>query len=102
MSKSKSIAAIFGIGLLFYPLLGYCFEVASHEAINIRIAGGTFDGFSLGDYLRNDLGFQNGINQRVDNSVVWMWLRDGGRYEDIPWNPPFDLTPAYLRSVNHF
>ncbi len=23
-------------------------------------------------------------------------------YEDLPWNPPFDLTPPYLRSINHY
>ena len=97
MSKSKSIIIILCVTFLFYTPLLYSLEVATHEAINVRIAGGSFDGFSTDSYLKNNLGFNNGINERVGNRRIWEWLRDGGRYEDIPaW------YLIYLRSVNHF
>lgn len=97
MSKSRSIIAILCVSFLFYTPLLYSLEVATHEAINVRIVGGSFDGFSTDSYLKNNLGFNNGINERVDNRRVWEWLRDGGRYEDIPaW------YLIYRRSVNHF
>jgi hypothetical protein len=82
--------------------LAYSFEVTTHEAINEGIANGYLGDFSLDSYLRSNLGFKKGRDELVNGREAFRYVRDGGRYEDLAWDPPFDFTPPYLRSVNHY
>ncbi|MBI3585374.1 MAG: hypothetical protein HY096_15665 [Nitrospinae bacterium] len=86
------------VGLVLFPNVGYALSVETHKDIN-EIVGKviTPNGFSLNQYLIENLGFGQGIDEQIINQKVAYWLRDGGEYEDIPaWYLP------YLRSVNHF
>ena len=79
----------------------YALNVETHKDINEYIARNALDGFSLGTYLKNNLGIENGITTSFkssnDSLEVWQWFRAGGEYEDAPpWTLP------YLRSKNHF
>lgn len=97
MGKIKSTIAFLWIGLLLNASLSYSLEVPTHEAINEKIASGSFNGFSLDLYLKNNLGFSKGKDEPLNGEKVWMWIKDGGRYEDKPpWTIP------YTRSMNHF
>ena len=93
----------FGLVLLFIiPMPNYALEVETHQAINKYITLGTINGFSLDLYLKNQLGFQHGVNEEFtfgDSKNVWMWIGYGGVTEDKP--PGFFQIP-YLRSTNHF
>ncbi len=75
----------------------YALEVETHKAINTYITQNSLNGFSLGVYLKDQLGFENRIYEKFNSLEVWEWLRDGGEYED---KPPWVIP--YLRSVNHF
>ena len=84
-------------------LMGY--EVETHQAINKYVATTTLNGFTLDDYLKTQLGMQNGIKTSFQESglffsstyIVSDWIGWGGWYEDKPvWYCP------YLRSINHF
>jgi hypothetical protein len=80
----------------------YALEVDTHQAINKYIALGTINGFSLDSYLKNQLGFRNGVEEQIkfgDSKNVWSWIGGGGVSEDKP--PRFFQIP-YLRSTNHF
>ena len=97
MKKIKLSIVILLILLLLNIPLAYSLEVSTHEAINKSIAEGSFNGFSLDTYLKNNLGFTDGKKESVNGQEIWMWVSDGGRYEDKPpWTIP------YVRSVNHF
>ncbi len=76
----------------------HALDVETHKAINDYIAHNSLNGFSLGTYLSEQLGLQGGIEEKFNSVEAWKWLRDGGRYEDVP---PWTIIP-YLRSVNHF
>ena len=80
----------------------YSLSIETHEAINEKIAGGNFNVFSLGNYLKNNIGLIDGVSEIIVNSgvkkTVTEWLQIGGRYEDAP---P-ENTIAYRRSRNHF
>jgi hypothetical protein len=77
-------------------------EVGTHELINEMISFNNFNNFSLNTYLIDHLGINEGVNELFNGNAVSRWIRKGGLYEDEPWNPPFDFTLPYLRSVNHF
>lgn len=88
---------------LFLPNTVNALEVKTHKAIN-EIVGKVQapSGFSLNQYLIDNLKFSNGINEEISDSsgkkqYIYFWLRDGGEYEDVPhW------YLMYLRSKNHF
>jgi hypothetical protein len=73
-------------------------EVATHEKLNAYIAQNQLDGFSLGNYLHDQLGFVSYEKETFNKLMVWQWLSDGGHYEDKPGG----LTLPYTRSANHF
>jgi hypothetical protein len=62
-------------------------EVETHRAINESIAKGSF----LDDYLKKQLGMQDGKDTYFNNKKVFNIIGDGGVYED-----------AGSRSLNHF
>ncbi|MFH2047590.1 MAG: hypothetical protein ABIK92_20875 [Pseudomonadota bacterium] len=73
-------------------------EVDTHEAINKHIAKNAFNGFSFDQYLKNQLGIQEGKDTLINNKEIIKWFGDGGKMEDKPggWCIP------YWRSRNHF
>jgi hypothetical protein len=64
------------------------FSRGMHRDLNQRIVGRTISNFSLNDYLINQLGFTNGVEDILrENSTekaVWWWLGLGGDLEDDP------------------
>jgi len=77
MRRILFIALMF---ILFKATILYALSVESHMAINTYISKNDMNGlFSLDSYLKNTLGFKNGINEEIYNSqVAWEWLREGG------------------------
>jgi len=80
-------------------------EKETHRAINEVIANKTINGFSLNNYLINQLGFKEGINEKLSKNAeekrVFEWLGEGGVKED----EPDGLIRTFLnkgRSNNHF
>jgi hypothetical protein len=68
-------------------------EKPTHQAINEKITGMTYNGFSLDAFLKNNLGFKDGLIAKVNGQMVSDWIKNGGKFED---------EPAYTRSRNHF
>ncbi|MBI5676508.1 MAG: hypothetical protein HZC48_11925 [Nitrospirae bacterium] len=99
----KVVLKIFFILIIIFcvkPLPNYALEVGTHRAINENVSTNMLNDFSLDSYLKNQLGFTNGINKELKydkTRKVWEWLSDGGEYEDKP-----PRTLPYVRSVNHF
>jgi hypothetical protein len=97
MRKSISIFKISILIILLFYNLTFALETDTHKAINLHIAESPLNGFSINQYLKNNLGISEGIEKMLDGRKVKFWLRDGGEYEDKPpWTIP------YTRSFNHF
>jgi len=102
---SSTIKNIYGIFiLLIFVVFSFgdqciALEVETHKAINKYIAdkNRVFDGFSLHQYLQNNLGIQNGTETYIKkdqlNQQIFDWLAEGGEHEDNLW---------LLRMRNHF
>jgi len=96
MKKTIRIFNVLFILLCSTPPLCHAFEVETHKVINEYIAQGTINGFSLNDYLKNNLGFQKGVEETFtlgESKMVFAWLGKGGKKEDVP---------EILRNKNHF
>jgi hypothetical protein len=77
----------------------FALETDTHKALNLVIPNITTpEGFNLDSYLKKNLGLEQGIEEVIsENKRIKYWLRDGGKYEDVPvW------YLSYVRSVNHF
>ena len=102
ISRSKNdfklFAVMMAIMVFFYNIpQAMALEVDTHRVINEFIAQDTFNGFSLDEYLKKQLGMHDGIKTDVQNQKIFLWLGDGGETEDKPgWCIP------YWRSRNHF
>ena len=96
------VSVVFIVVLFLGPFYCYALEPSTHELINQYISKGTFQGFSLDQYLRDELKIQGGVEEVfVDSSEsmsVSKWLRAGGKREDLPPG----VFPPYVRSMNHF
>lgn len=82
------------------------YNVETHKFINEVVAETILpNGFTLNDYLVNQLDLKNGIKEKFSNKEIKFWISDGGRFED---KPPIGMNPLswfqfmYLRSINHF
>jgi hypothetical protein len=87
--------------ILSHCFVAYGLDKPTHYALNEDIAKRTINGFSLDDYIRNQLGFPNGINEEIRGKKIYKWLGDGGQKED----EPDGLIQTVLnrgRSNNHF
>ena len=107
---------VFKINLIFFLLFGWLsqgmtLEKPTHEVINQNIAQETIIGFSLNNYLMNNLGYKVGIETLLPGYSeaykkeiqlrIWQWLGEGGKSEDEP--DGLLLTVANRgRSNNHF
>ena len=93
------IFLLFAFCLLNFSFL-FALETDTHENINEFIVRNTLNGFSLDDYLRDQLGFSEGYDEKFKlkkTMKVLDWIKIGGKLEDIPY-----WYMLYLRSVNHF
>ena len=90
------IVVLFSI-LIFGDIgTSFALEPATHEALNDNIALGNYAGcFPLDNYLKNNLGFKNGVTENFNIKSVHDWIRYGGSAEDLE-------PMAYVRSTNHF
>ena len=71
-------------------------EVDTHKYLNKLIAQGNYGGWSLDLYLRDSLGFSNGVYEDIPGyTKIWERIELGGYKEDITGIP-------YLRSIKHF
>ena len=94
MKKTLLLASI----ILFSVVsLSYALETDTHEVINEYIVRNILNGFSLNSYLKEELNIEEGIEQLLEKKEIVEWLKEGGKYEDVP---P-DSAP-FIRSVNHF
>ena len=73
---------------------GFPYMKETHEAFNEKAAKTTINGFSLNDYLLNQLGFASGFNEQIygyselknihKKQEVFNWIGEGGQTEDMP------------------
>jgi hypothetical protein len=100
MAQTKSFKKGFFIFLFLFlcPASGSALNMDTHEKINKFIAKNPLNGFSLGNYLYDRIGFENREKQMLSSSEVLDWFIRGGSYED---DPP-GLSVPYFRSRNHF
>ncbi|MBN1664485.1 MAG: hypothetical protein JW943_12870 [Deltaproteobacteria bacterium] len=97
--KIETIMNIFIICIITISIMvmsaiqSFALSVDTHKAINIYIADPTkgFHGYSLDNYLKNNLGLSDGVTAKFDHKMVQDWISDGGEYED-----------DHLRLRNHF
>lgn len=99
------------IFILSFNFKVYGLEVKTHEAINKEIARRNINGFLFDTFLKNRLGFSQGINhilngidadsRNVNKSVLW-WLGYGGVQEDRPGEWYDYVLSRPTRSINHF
>jgi hypothetical protein len=93
------IFLLFAFCLLNFSLL-FALETDTHENINEFIVRNTLNGFSLDDYLRDQLGFSEGYDEKFKlkrTMKVLDWIKIGGKLED---KPPGCIP--YWRSLRHF
>ncbi|MEN6318231.1 MAG: hypothetical protein ABFD82_05700 [Syntrophaceae bacterium] len=100
VSRKSKILLIINISVVFLLIVAtslYALNVETHRSINEHITKNMFNGFSLNDYIKEQLGMQKGYDEKILNKKVLNWISDGGEYEDKPgWCVP------YWRSRNHF
>lgn len=74
-------------------------EVETHKEINSYIAdeNSVVYGSYLNNYLKSNLGIEDGVKATFNSKVIKEWISDGGVYEDNPSG-----CVPYWRSRNHF
>ncbi len=88
MTKKVSmniLTAIMIILLIFSSNKAIALEKNTHRDINEYIAHIPIDGFSLDAYLKDHLGFEDGIQEEIESNEkqqVWQWIGQGGKFED--------------------
>jgi hypothetical protein len=86
--------------ILLISLPAFSLHPPAHREINEHIALNNTVGFSLDDYLKNNLGIINGVQETIkkgsNNKALWWWLAEGGEREDD------GLKPLSLRAWNHY
>jgi hypothetical protein len=84
------------LNILLFNQLSFALSVETHEKLNegILSLGGNFH---FDNYLTDNLCIPDGRLGLVHGKEVYLWFRDGGRYEDKP-----PATVPYVRSMNHF
>jgi len=98
MAEKRVLKSLFVLLYLFFSASGgMALETDTHELLNTYIAENQLGGFSLGNFLDNQVGFKDGIEEMIGSLKVRQWLARGGRYEDKPLG-----GLPYLRSRNHF
>ncbi len=105
--RNRKLCLIALMALIFSLLASEVLPLTKemHQAINEEIAARTINKFSLNDYLNNQLGFTEGINDFLQNDSethrVYKWLGIGGFREDEPESPLRYATNT-ARNNRHF
>ena len=97
MRKNITIFSLFLLLILGYSYKSHALDPTTHQKINEYVAINTLNEFSLDNYLKTNLGFSEGKDAFINGKKAFIWIRDGGYYEDIPPD-----GKAYRRSINHF
>ncbi len=96
--------------IIFSSPRSYSYFEGTHQAINEHVTETDIDGFSLNDFLKDNLGF-NGINEELSgidaerrnvSKNVLEWIGYGGFQEDRPGSYKDYITDTPSRSNNHF
>lgn len=98
-SKLRTAIVMIFTTVPFIQGTAFALDPSTHKAINLQIANSTMNGFSLDQYLKDNLGFSQGIAEEFDGRRVDAWLELGGRYEDIP---PWDIPDSWGSSLSPF
>jgi len=90
----KIISSIMFILLIFIEQSS-AFKGETHSAINNHIVddNSIIGGFSSDQYLKNNLGFVDGVKTNLNSLMIKEWLSAGGKLED---------SHIILRYLNHF
>ncbi|MBI4822834.1 MAG: hypothetical protein HY805_01195 [Nitrospirae bacterium] len=82
------------VSMVIFSAYSFGLEKNTHLAINQEVAQRTINSFSLGNYLKNELGFMGGVDEPLYGysgkmkihitQKVWQWLGEGGFTEDEP------------------
>jgi hypothetical protein len=111
--KTKRVVLLILLGLVSASWVseGITLEKKTHEYPNQQIAQITINGFSLGAYLKNNLGFNDGakkfllgyseVLKKQTNQRVFEWIGEGGIKEDEPESVTGYVTNQ-ARNNNHF
>lgn len=111
MRNKGLILIVIFLTILSWNSQSFSLEEKTHQAINEHVAKKVINGFSLNDYLINNLGFKKGVDEflngvdaerKVAYKEVFWWIGEGGILEDRPgaWYDYF--LGRKTRSVNHF
>ena len=104
-TQLKHLYKIFGITIILSLICilphAKALDVTTHRAINEYVSQNNLNAFFLDEYLRTQLGIQEGIKTYFKkdelNQQVFRWVGDGGVDEDTP-----PACIPYWRSGNHF
>jgi hypothetical protein len=112
MGKIKLLLAIVFILNSIFASPSHSLKEPTHEAINTKIAKEQVNGFSLNGYLKNNIGYPDGVEEllyaysekdnKYDRYSVSYWLGEGGFQEDRPGEWYDYFLNRLTRSVNHF
>lgn len=111
MKNKIFILALTILIILGWSSPGLSLREKTHEAINQYVARKTINGFSLNDYLMNNLGLGKGVNEIIkglgadgtnQSWAVFDWLGNGGVQEDRPGSLTDYVSFKPTRSVKHF
>ena len=95
----KIIKKIIGLSIFIISIVmifteqSIALSADTHGVINVYIVDPSkgFSGYSLDEYLKNNLGISDGVTAKFDSKMVQEWIGYGGKQED-----------AGFRSINHF
>jgi hypothetical protein len=94
MKIRKYILKLFVVPIIvcIFPLHGYALSKPTHSAINQHIAQNVIADFSFDEYLREQVGFQKGVDEIIKREgiaqikgkppTIFRWVGYGGREED--------------------
>ncbi|MEW6419946.1 MAG: hypothetical protein AB1480_17835 [Nitrospirota bacterium] len=110
MRNKNLIFILTSLIILSWTSQGFSYAKETHQAINEHIAQNTVSGFSLNNYLMENLGFGEGVKEElngidanginVKKKIFW-WLGHGGFQEDVP-EQIWRLVLNMARNNNHF
>ncbi|KQC07183.1 MAG: hypothetical protein APR62_00735 [Smithella sp. SDB] len=89
--RVKNIFKIFSMLIIMISVFSVsqimALETDTHRDINESIVQNGIGGFSLDNYLKNQLGMQDGKDTFINNKAVFKWIGDGGEFEDDGLRP---------------
>lgn len=84
INKVILIVSLISVYIMSFINVGYSLSTATHRDLNEHISKSSFSGFTLNDYLKQQLGMTKGYDEKINDKEIFKWIRDGGDYEDQP------------------